>query len=80
MKQESLLPCLLVRTTDAAFMLQISPRKLAALTARGVIPVVRIDGSVRYAVADLEAYVSGLPRSTGREADKVESAQMSEDQ
>ncbi|MBX3391075.1 MAG: helix-turn-helix domain-containing protein [Phycisphaeraceae bacterium] len=68
MKPEPLVSRLLVKTSDAALMLQVSPRKLADLTARGMVPAVRIDGSVRYAVADLESFVRSLPRCTGRGA------------
>ncbi|GMV25135.1 MAG: hypothetical protein AMXMBFR58_11660 [Phycisphaerae bacterium] len=60
-----LVPPLLLKVPSAAEVLQVSPRKLADLTSRGVIPSVKIDGSVRYAMTDLQAYVAGLPRSGG---------------
>lgn len=63
MSQSSSIPRLLVKPPDAAEILQVSPRKLADLTARGLVPAVKIDGSVRYAVADLRAFVDGLTRT-----------------
>lgn len=80
MNPQPVLPRLLVKTVDAAFMLQVSARKLADLTARGDIPVVRIDGSVRYAVVDLEAYVRGLSRGSVQAAGDSESTDLTKDQ
>jgi len=49
---------LLLPTREAAEALSISERTLWSLTEpRGPIPCVRIGRSVRYHVADLEAYV-----------------------
>ena len=50
-------PRLLMRAREAAFMLNISARKLWGLTAGGQIPVIRIGRSVRYAEADLRAWI-----------------------
>ncbi len=58
-----LIPPLLLKTPDAADVLQVSIRKLADLTSRGVIPAVKIDGSVRYAMSDLQAFVQRLERT-----------------
>lgn len=47
---------ILVSATVAAQYLAISPRKLWSLTACGEVPSVRIGRSVRYMVADLQAF------------------------
>lgn len=49
---------ILVPPRDAARRLAICERTLWGLTARGEIPCVRIGRAVRYAVADLTAYVA----------------------
>ena len=49
---------LLLRPTDAAKALAISPRKLWSLTASGEIPCIRIGRSVRYDCADLRTWVN----------------------
>lgn len=46
-----------MKPTDAAKALNISARKLWELTAGRLIPHVRIGRAVRYAVADLEAWI-----------------------
>jgi excisionase family DNA binding protein len=57
---------ILVAGPEAARLLAISPRTLWTLTDRGEVPCVRIGRrSVRYAVADLRAYVERL-RQGGR--------------
>lgn len=48
---------LLLTAEQAAKALALSPRKLWSLTAGGEIPCVRIDRSVRYAPADLRAWI-----------------------
>ncbi|MCO6454708.1 MAG: helix-turn-helix domain-containing protein [Pirellulaceae bacterium] len=48
---------LLVDVRAAARMLSISPRKIWSITASGELPCVRIGRAVRYAVADLEAWI-----------------------
>ena len=48
---------MLLKPGEAARALAISPRKLWDLTKRGQIPHVRIGRSVRYATADLQAWV-----------------------
>jgi excisionase family DNA binding protein len=54
-------PAPLLRTgAEAARLLAVSPRTLWALTARGELPCVRIGRAVRYAAADLAAYVERL--------------------
>lgn len=58
-------PRLLLKSHDAAKSIEVSVRKLADLTRRGLVPAVKIDGSTRYAIADLEAFVKGLPRVGG---------------
>lgn len=50
-------PALLVRASEAAQMLALSPRKLWELTNRGEVPCVRIGRSVRYSVEDLRRLV-----------------------
>ncbi len=59
-------PRLLLKPPDAAKSLEISVRKLAELTKRGLIPAVRIDRSVRYSVADLADFVAKA-RAVGAE-------------
>jgi excisionase family DNA binding protein len=48
---------ILLKPGEAARALAISPRKLWDLTKRGQIPHLRIGRSVRYATADLQAWV-----------------------
>lgn len=48
---------LLLTPKEAAAALSISARSLWTLTDTGVLKAVRIGRSVRYAVADLEAYI-----------------------
>lgn len=51
----------LLTMQEAAERLAICERKLWSLTApRGQLPCVRINRSVRYAPADLDAYVASL--------------------
>ncbi len=54
---------LLLTAADAARTLAISPRKLWELTNRRLIPVVRIDRSVRYAVKDLQKFIQKQKRA-----------------
>jgi hypothetical protein len=49
---------ILVNEVCAAQMLAISPRSLWTLRDNGAIPYVRIHSSIRYRVADLEAFVA----------------------
>lgn len=48
---------LLVNSRAAARMLGISERTLWGLAADGLLPQVRIGRAVRYAMADLQAYI-----------------------
>jgi excisionase family DNA binding protein len=48
---------LLVTASEAARALAVSPRTLWSLTHSGAIPCVRIGRAVRYALADLQAWV-----------------------
>lgn len=59
------IPPLLVTSRDAARMLCVSERTLWGLTARGGVPCVRLGRAVRYAVADLAAYVERLRGDRG---------------
>lgn len=49
---------ILVTTDQAAELLAISPRKISDLTARGKLPVVKIDSSTRYRVRDLYQFAN----------------------
>jgi hypothetical protein len=50
---------LLLTAREAAEVLRISEKKLWSLSSpRGPIPVVRLDRSVRYAVAELQAVIA----------------------
>lgn len=51
---------LLLTSRDAARVLAVSPRTLWGLTDSGELPCVRLGRSVRYAIADLTAYVNRL--------------------
>jgi excisionase family DNA binding protein len=48
---------LLLTPRDAARALAISERTLWGLTKQGLIPCIRIGRAVRYALADLEAWI-----------------------
>ncbi|MGL4511515.1 MAG: helix-turn-helix domain-containing protein [Lacipirellulaceae bacterium] len=48
----------LLTPREAAAALAVSPRKLWALTAGHEIPVVRIGRLVRYAAADIDAFIA----------------------
>lgn len=50
-------PPQLLRPSDAARVLAISPRKLWELTNRGELPAVRIGRAVRYDPCDLTAWI-----------------------
>ncbi len=57
----------LLRHREAAQRLAISPRYLSTLVAEGRLPVVRIGKkNIRYAVADIEAFVKRSTTKTGR--------------
>ena len=58
---------LLVKPPEAAAMLELSARKLWSLTAGREIPHLRIGKAVRYAVADLEAWIDSqkIPARAG---------------
>lgn len=59
----------LIRPREAADRLGIGARTLWSLTRRDAIPCVRIGRSVRYALADLEAWVAaGCPTDPGSAA------------
>ena len=49
---------ILVTTDQAAELFAISPRKISDLTARGKLPVVKIDSSTRYRVRDLYQFAN----------------------
>lgn len=49
---------ILVTTEQAAKLFAISPRKISDLTARGKLPVVKIDSSTRYRVRDLYQFAN----------------------
>lgn len=49
----------------AAEYLCISQRKLADLVKRGVVPVVRVDRSVRFRMESLEQWVESMERKAG---------------
>ena len=53
----------LLKAPETAALLGISQRTLWSLTASGEIPHVRIRRSVRYAVADLEAWIEARKES-----------------
>ncbi len=61
-RREEMIPQLL-RSTEAAAYLSISPRTLWTLTKRGDIPCVRIGRSVRYDRRDLEAWIQRAKES-----------------
>ena len=48
---------ILLRASEAAMLLAISPRKLWELTNCGEIPCLRIGRAVRYSVGELECWV-----------------------
>lgn len=51
---------LLVTTPEACRLLQVSRTKLWELDGRGLIRSVKVDGSRRYVLTSLEAYVDRL--------------------
>ncbi len=50
-------PTLLLTPADAAKALAISPRKLWSMTDAGDIPRIKMGRSVRYSLADLQAWI-----------------------
>lgn len=48
----------LLTAREAAEILTISPRHLWDLTKRGVLPAIKIGRSVRYARADIDAFIA----------------------
>jgi len=49
---------ILVTTEQAAKLFAISPRKISDLSAKGRLPVVKIDSSTRYRVRDLYQFAN----------------------
>jgi len=49
---------LLLRPTEAARMLAVSPRSLWAMTKCGQVPHLRLGRSVRYSVDDLRRWIA----------------------
>ncbi len=56
-------PQLLLGVAEAARVLSISQRTLFDLTARGIVPCIRLGRSKRYALRDLEAAIEKLRQS-----------------
>ncbi len=52
------LPPMLVSVRDAAKLLAVCEKSLWSLTNRGELPSVKIGRSVRYSLADLQAFIS----------------------
>jgi len=48
----------LISVADAAIYLSVSPRTVRRLIAKGDIPIVRVGGSLRIAIAMLNAYIA----------------------
>ena len=59
-------PPRLLTPKEAAGFLAISTRTLSRMVKQGELPVVRVCGSNRFAMPDLEAYV-GRRRATGHD-------------
>ena len=57
-------PTRLLTPKEAAGFLAISTRTLSRIVKQGELPVVRVSGSNRFTMPDLEAYV-GRSRATG---------------
>jgi excisionase family DNA binding protein len=57
--------CLAMNYEVVARRLSVSERHVRRLVAQGDLPMVKLGGASRIAVADLEAYVEGLERSRG---------------
>lgn len=55
--QQSPPPRLLVSAREASQMLSVSERTLWSLRARGDVHAIKVLGSIRYAVDDLQAFV-----------------------
>jgi excisionase family DNA binding protein len=55
-------PKLLLTSREAAELLSISERTLWTLTKAGSIAVVKIGGSKRYAISDLERFIANQTR------------------
>ena len=48
----------LLTLNEAASLLAVSPKTLQRLVARGDLAVIRVGSSLRFAVSDLEAFVT----------------------
>lgn len=66
------LPALLVSEPEAAQMLAMSPRKLWGLAKAGRVRRLKVDGQVRYAVTDLEAFVRSIQDEQPIDADEAD--------
>jgi excisionase family DNA binding protein len=67
---------LLLRPREAAEALALSPRTLWTLTRRGEIPALRVPGrgkarSLRYSVADLQAWIDRQRTATVRPTEEI---------
>ena len=60
------IPTRLLTPKEAAGFLAISTRTLSRIVKQGELPVVRVGGSNRFTMPDLEAYV-GRRRATGHD-------------
>jgi excisionase family DNA binding protein len=60
------MPKLLVSAREAARLLSLSERTLYSLTKAGQFPVVRVGRSVRYRVADLQAWIERMAEKETR--------------
>ena len=60
----------LLTKADTAQVLGVSVRTLERLAATGALVPVRVEGSVRYRVTDVDAYVSGLGSSFRDDLDR----------
>ena len=55
---------LLLKPADAARALSVCERTLETLRVKGIIPSVKLGGSRRYRVGDIEAALDSLQRGT----------------
>jgi len=67
---------LLLKPEEAAAALGIGRSKLYELLSAGRIPSVKVDGSRRIALADLEAFVESLRTSVDAEAPSFDGGQL----
>lgn len=61
-------PARLLRVSEVALLLAVSARTVHRLTSCGVLSIVKVRGSSRWRLADVEAFIAALATATPEQA------------